>query len=532
MHRRVAEALEDLCGGKPGARVTELARHWAAATALADTNKALDYSMLAGEQALENLAPDEAVPWLTQALDLLQRSSEPDPAQRCELTIRLGEAQRQAGQAEYRETLLRAAAQADELQDTDRMARAALANSRGFASAFGAVDEERLAVLEKAIEGDCASNPARCAELLALEAMELQFDSDHVRRRALADEALALAREAGEPRVLPYVLRDHFHATWSADTLATRRETAAEMLDLAHSLNDPLARSWALDRSVQVAAESGDLMRAQDVSSALLALAEEVGQPRLRWHASYYAAGLAQLTGTLEESERLVEAASRLGEQAREPDTVVIYFAQLGTVRVEQGRTREIVDMLEQATIANPGIQAFEAGYAAALCDIGGAAQAGARLDRAAARRFADVPLNQVYSTTLALWSRTAADVGAARAASVLYDLLEPLREGMVWNGATGYGSVESYLGMLAAAMGAHDRAQQHFATATVVHEQQGVRGFEARNLCFQAGSLIASGAPDEGRAAAMRAISLARESGFNASVRRAEALLEPAATP
>ena len=168
MHRRVAEALEDLCEGKPGARVTELARHWAAATALAETNKALDYSVLAGEQALENLAPDEAVPWLTQALDLLERSSEPDPAQRCELTIRLGEAQRQAGQAEYRETLLRAAAQADELQDTDRMARAALANSRGFASAFGAVDEERLAVLEKAIECDCASNPARCAELLAL----------------------------------------------------------------------------------------------------------------------------------------------------------------------------------------------------------------------------------------------------------------------------------------------------------------------------------------------------------------------------
>jgi hypothetical protein len=271
-------------------------------------------------------------------------------------------------------------------------------------------------------------------------------------------------------------------------------------------------------------------MRAQDVSSALLALAEEVGQPRLRWHATYYAAGLAQLTGTLEESERLVEAAARLGEQAREPDTVVIYFAQLGTIRVEQGRTREIVEMLEQATTGNPGIQAFEAGYAAALCDIGGEAQAVEWLERAAAQRFAGVPLNQTYSTTLALWSRTAADVGSTRAAAVLYDLLEPLRDGMVWNGATGYGSVESYLGMLAAAMSAHERAQQHFARASAVHEQEGVRGFEARSLCFQAKSLIASGAPEEGRAAAMRAISLGRESGFKASVRRAEALLEPAA--
>ena len=65
---------------------------------------------------------------------------------------------------------------------------------------------------------------------------------------------------------------------------------------------------------------------------------------------------------------------------------MVIYFAQLGTIRVEQGRTREIVDMLEQATIGNPGIQAFEAGVAAALCDIGGEAQAGAGSIARAAR--------------------------------------------------------------------------------------------------------------------------------------------------
>ena len=80
--------------------------------------------------------------------------------------------------------------------------------------------------------------------------MELQFDPDHERRRALADEALALAREAGDPRALPYVLRDHFHAVWSADTLAARRRTAEEMTALAEASEDPLARFWALDRTV------------------------------------------------------------------------------------------------------------------------------------------------------------------------------------------------------------------------------------------------------------------------------------------
>ena len=96
-------------------------------------------------------------------MDLLEKGTDPDPAVRCDLMICLGDAQRQAGMPEFRETLLGAAALADELGDTDKMARAALANSRGFASAFGTVDTERVDALERAIERDCASNPARCA---------------------------------------------------------------------------------------------------------------------------------------------------------------------------------------------------------------------------------------------------------------------------------------------------------------------------------------------------------------------------------
>ena len=189
--------------GGPWVRVTELARHWAEATALADMHKALDYSRLAGEEALAKLAPDEAVPWLNQALELLERSGSPDPAERCELTIELGEAQRQAGQDGLSGNAAAGRRAGQRNGDGDRMARAALANSRGFASVFGTVDEERLAALDLAISSDCEANPARCAELLALQAMELQFDPDHKRRRALADQALRLAREAGHSASCP-----------------------------------------------------------------------------------------------------------------------------------------------------------------------------------------------------------------------------------------------------------------------------------------------------------------------------------------
>ena len=531
LHRQVAEALEDLCRDDPGARIAELAHHWTAATAPVDVRKAVAYSKQAGERALAKVAPDEAVRWFTHALELLDKSPGADRIERCELTICLGEAQRQAGRPEFRATLLDATRMAEQLGDADRMARAALANNRGFASVFGVVDGERVAALERAIAMDRSSNPARSARLLALQAMELQFDPDHGRRRALADKALSLARQAEEIRILPYVLRDHFHATWSADTLDARRRTAAEMMELAEVVDDPLARFWALDRMVHAAAEAGELADARDLSTQLLALTQDLGTPGLRWHATYYAAGLAELSGDLDKADRLAAAAARLGEQAGEPDTVVVHFAQISAIRSNQGRGAEIVGVLEQATAANPGIPGFEAGLAAVLCELDRDEEAAPLLERAAGRGFADIPVDQVYSTALALWARTTADLRSAPAAAPLYDLIEPWRGALVWTGAVGYGSAESYLGMLAATLGAHDRAAEHFGAASAVHERAGVKGWEAQNLCYWARSLLEAGATQEARAKAEQALALARDHGFGASARLAAGVLELAPT-
>jgi class 3 adenylate cyclase len=531
LHRRVAEALEELCGDDPDSRVAELARHWSAATSPVDAERALTYSRRAGEQALAELAPDEATQWFAQALELCEKAPDSRHTERCELMIGLGEAQRQAGQPEFRETLLHAGRLAEDLHDADRMARAALANNRGFASAFGIVDKQRVAALERAIEVDPASDEARSARLLSLHAMELQFDPDYERRRALADEALALAREAGDDRHLPYVLRDHFHAVWAADTLETRRRTAEEMTALTEGTDDPLARIWALDRAVHAAAESGAMGDAAETLARLQALTEQLGQPGLRWHATYYAAGLALQRGDLEDANRLSEAATRLGEQAGEPDALLIHICQVFAVKAEQGLAEEIVDPLTQATAANPGIPAFEAATAVALCDLGRHDEAAPRLERAADQRFADVPRDQVFSTALTLWARVAAEVESEEAAAPLYDLIEPWRDRLVWNGATGHGYAESYLGMLAATLGSHERAGEHFAAASRIHQREGLRGWEARNLACWARSLLASGAVENARDHANRALALAREGGYGSSAQQAEELLRVATT-
>ena len=75
-----------------------------------------------------------------------------DPLLACDLRLGLGQAQRQAGIAAFRETLLDAAQRARELGATDRLVQAALANNRGWFSASGVIDADKVAVLEAALE--------------------------------------------------------------------------------------------------------------------------------------------------------------------------------------------------------------------------------------------------------------------------------------------------------------------------------------------------------------------------------------------
>ena len=97
LHLRVAAALETIYGDDPGDRLGELAYHWAQASQPVDASKAIQYALHAGDHALAKLAPDDAVSWYGQALDLIDRQPVADALARCEALVGLGSAQRQAG---------------------------------------------------------------------------------------------------------------------------------------------------------------------------------------------------------------------------------------------------------------------------------------------------------------------------------------------------------------------------------------------------------------------------------------------------
>ena len=188
----------------------------------------------------------------------------------------------------YRETLLDAAHRAQELGATDRLVAAALANSRGFFSAVGAIDHERIALLERAVSsrGRRVPLPQR-ARLLALLAQELVPTGNLARRTQLSDEAITIARGLDDPGALLDVLNLRSNALLGRDTLPERLRVTAEALPLAERLREPVALYFAAMFRAFAAFDAGDRDELDRVADLAGRLADEVGQPTLRWVATW-----------------------------------------------------------------------------------------------------------------------------------------------------------------------------------------------------------------------------------------------------
>ena len=82
----------------PGPEWVKSFANWFSATQPIDLAKALDYSRQAADAALGALAPDDALRYYAQALDLSLQADDPDAVLGIDLAIGIGTAQRQDGE--------------------------------------------------------------------------------------------------------------------------------------------------------------------------------------------------------------------------------------------------------------------------------------------------------------------------------------------------------------------------------------------------------------------------------------------------
>jgi|GEM_PF-363782 len=529
LHRRAATALEELCGEDPTARVGELARHWLNAEP-ADLERALRYTQLAGEHAVAQLAPDDGVRWYRQGLDLFEQLAGADDTTRFELLVGLGDAQRQAGDPEFRTTLLEAAALARRLQDGPRLVRAVLANNRGFVSASGVVDDERLHALEDALTAVGEDDSAERAVLLATLAAELAFSpTDRARRIELSDAALALARRLDDPSALSRVLSLRFVTLWMPETLEERLANSDENVAAARRTGDPVAEFHAVHWRAAAFVEAGRLGDAHRDVEHEAALAERLGQPTMRWLATYDRGNLEIITGSLAEAEQHAHEALQIATLSAQPDALSFFTSQLTNIRYEQGRLAELQPLIAQVVADNPGIPAFRAVLALACCEGDLDDEARRLLAHETSTSFSELPPDVTWLPGLAIYAEVAAHLQDAAAAEVLYGLLAPWAGQVVYSGISAWGCVDHHLGAVAGVIGRFAEAEEHLRQAAELNVALRAPIWVARTELATARLLLARDGPQDrerGRALLERAAAAAQRLGSATLARRAAGLL------
>jgi class 3 adenylate cyclase len=493
IHRRIAEALEEQYGDEPGERLGELAGHWAAAGSSADTEKAIHYARRAAERALERLAPDEAARWYRQALELYGEAPRRDP-EHCELLIGLGEAQRQVGNPDHRQTLLDAASLARELGDSDRLCRAVLANSRGYQSQTGAVDLERVEALEAAADA-LASEDVRRAPVLALLAAELHEAGVPERCRALVAEALEIARATEDPHLLASTLLPASWAIGSPDTLEERVKQSSELAALVNTLEDPRLRFMSASNMAVDCLETGDRSRFDSCLEEMRDVVRLLPDPTIAWIGLIWESVSALASGELDASERWTMQVGELGTASGQPDAVRVFSAQLFNVRTHQGRLGEILDATLQGAHDPATSSAWRAGAALALIESGRADEA---LELTLAEDFQDVPRDWLWLTVNFHWADVCYRLGLPEQARELYSLLEPFSGRLAAAGSYASGSTDWALGALALTLGHDEQVERHFALAAEIEERFGAPLFLARSRAAWARALLARGSAQD----------------------------------
>jgi len=529
IHRVVAQSLEDLLGDRPGIRIGELARHWSSTGDAGDSAKAVHYASAAGQAALTSLAPGDALRHFTEAAAIADRAGLVDPVSAIDVAIGLGTAQRQTGDPAFRESLLDAAHRAAELGDIDRLVAATLANDRGWASASGKVDFDKVSLLELALDRLGTNHPARPLVLATLCA-ELEFGSTLAHRQALADEALQAVGTLGDDATVAKVLNHLVFPLLVPSLLAQSLAWSQEALTRAERAGDPLLRYFAAAYRATVATRAGDIDEVDRCYAEAASLVQQLNQPSLRWEYTFHLAKRAQIAGDTVEAERLATEAFGIGVECGQPDAETFFGVQLAAVSWQRGTMGDLAPLIEQMVAESPGLPTLKASLAIAYSQAERTDDARRLLLEFAAEGFS-LPQDSAWLNGMTEYAEAAIACGDQEFAGPLFDRLAPFSDQFSSaGGVTAEGPVSNVLGGLATVLGRFDEAECYFVTAAAFSARFAATYFGTETDLLWGQMLVARHADDDidrARALLERARTTAETFGYGGIERRATAVLQ-----
>ncbi len=531
LHLRVGEALEHRRSQADSrAALAALAYHFAAAVPVGGVERAVDYNVLAAESAAGALAYDEAAERFGTALQL----GLPEARDRASVMLRLGESSHRAGRAEealsaFTETAMLARS----LGDHELLARAAIGFEetcwRPAIHDAGAVD-----LLEEAATALGESDSELRARVLGGLARALDLRGDRERAALARDESIAMSRRRGDGHSLAATLAG---AYWSRGVSTT--DDVLQMLLEARQLSEELgdmevrgdAAAWLVPTYVVLC----DHDAARDALAQAFAITRQLSQPFLHHVAEHYAAALALCDGDLAAAEAAALRSYEWGRLLTGRDASGTYGIQMFSIRREQGRVGELapfVRLLDDGALDD----AWRPGLVAMLAELGMEDEARWRL-RAILDDGVGSLRTSLWIASLVYLADACTTLGDVDAAEALYPELAAHAgtNVMVGHLVACYGSMDRYLGSMAALLGDWDLAESHYESALALNTRLGARTWLAHTAYGYARMLLARDVgTDRSQARAQLGVAhgLARAIGLPDLARRAAELGADDATP
>jgi tetratricopeptide (TPR) repeat protein len=469
LHRRLAEVLDVRFGD---AHAAEIASHALRGAMTGGDDRALAWAVRAAERSFEQLAYEEAAAWYGRALGVLWTANLGE-AGRGELLIREGEAHLAAGDIPAaREAYQEAAAIARRRGDPEQLARAALGLGAGLGGfEVRLLDPVQVQLLEEALRTLDPEPSTLRAWVLARLSVALSFMEAEARRQALSEDAVAMARQLGDPAVLGYALAGHCDVIPGPEHCEARLGEASEVVRLARAAGDrPLE---LLGRRLRVVAllEMGDIAEVDAEIERFTQVADQLRQPLYRWYVPLWRGMRALMRGDREVAAHQCALAEEIGAMAHSENARSLTFTQSWVRRRYEGEAVEIA-----GTVTTPAGWPYPVVLAVHRGQLD---EARALFVRWLAAGFEHRPRDSEWLPDSVQLAEAAVLAGCHPAAAQLYRQLRPYAhlyaiEGI---GAACTGSVAWYLARLARFLGRHDEAAAHEARAAEAHRRIGFAG-------------------------------------------------------
>jgi hypothetical protein len=535
LHRQIAVVLEELSGTGDKANSAELAHHYSEAARggeepgrSAMANKAQTYATRAAEQALKSLAYEEAARLFRIAGSMLDLRTTDDDETRTELLLAAGAADARAGDLESANAaFVDAAARARRAGVARHLALAALGLGGRLPWARPGHTRDLIPLLEEALMLLGSDDERLRVRLLGRLSCAWRSSPDKRQQSdALSRQALDIARRLDEPATLSYALLTRFWATWWPENPHDRRPLASEVLAVAEAAHD---KERVIDARLMlwcIHSELGDMRAAAHELEHLKRVAGELRQPAQLWLGIFPATLVSLMKGAFDTAEELLTSArASAGPTVPSRDDVSAAALQWFLLRRERGKAAEAEPRTRAAVVEFPWYPMHRAALALLLIDQRRHDEAKAIYQGLAADRFAALYRDNEWLLGMSLASEASSLLADLASAAILYEQLEPFAgRHAIGHGEGSVGSVDRYLGLLAATLGRIDEAERHLEAAIRVNQEMGARPWLAHTQRDYAAMLLARNRPgDAARARDLlaEALATARELGMVALERR-----------